>query len=715
MSMDPIREAIGRARDTGYRALLFLHGNRRELVEWLAGKSGGDCILVGDSSVRGSNCRLEVSPARYQGILGSEAGAAIISLPSLVRPSLIAAAGETVRGGGFLAIVGGEPGEWTPGPREGLGAYEEYLYHAVSRNRLHIRWSSRMGILSWRMEAGAAPEKEWDPRDYIRGKRLAWPVKRLVLEARTRDQAVALERMHRFAHKGGRSFLLTGDRGRGKSYVIGLLLAGLVAEKYLGRASIVSPTLLSCQSVFAGLLRGLRALGVEPSKIVRSRGGELVRVSGSWFKISYESPETYEGSPLLVIDEAAALGVARARILSRRASRVIASTTIHGYEGSGLAYARLVSKILPSPREEYRLEEPIRYPRGDPLEEWIYDYMMLRPPKTTSPESVDPSGIGYRVLDNEFLRRDWGMLREIVGLLMQAHYRNTPDYLLLLLETGYHEIHLLEGEDSILAVADVVREPEAPGDAATASKKLVLYSGPVGNAATGVRVARVSRIAVHPSLQRRGLGSRLLASLEEYYSSRGYDAVASIFSRLEVLAFWRHNGYSVYYVSPRYNRVTGEKNVGVAKPLSPERGQTLVRRATCNMLYRLLLAGPDVYRDLPVEALEEILSSTRGCTGIPAGLSENMAWRLGLFCRGELGAEQAWDSMRLLLLADPERLLAMLSESDARVRRLAVARLVGGRNRGEAARIAGLDEDEADRLLGEWLRLVFCPATGVRV
>lgn len=451
-----------------------------------------------------------------------------------------------------------------------------------------------------------------------------------------------------------------------------------------------------------GLVRGLKVLGVR-ARVVRGPEGSVVRVGGPWFRVSYESPDTVEPAPLLVVDEAAAVGVARVRRLSWRSGKVIVSTTVHGYEGSGRVFASLIEGQLPKPLESVELLEPIRYPPGDPLEEWIYETFLL---KAEPPEVGDarPEGVEYRVVDKGELARPGGLIAHVAGILVQAHYRTTPDSLLLLLE-GSHTVHLLEYKGQPVAVADTLPESRgADRDARIAWEKLVLYAAP--RDATALSTLRVSRIAVAPSLQGRGLGSLLLSRVEEHARSMGADAVTTIFSRHDVIGFWTRNGYTTIYISPRYNKTTGEKNIAMAKPLTP-RGREAVEAASCNMKERLLEAASSIYRDLAAEKVLALLTLWSPCP-YKACLSRGQEARLHMYLQGGLDLEQAMDAAAKVL----RRAYMETRPEPTRGHLLAIARVIQGKPWDEVARIAGLPIEEAMRELDEVLRRILPPALG---
>ncbi len=699
MLHDAVLEVVEKASSTRYRGLIVaVEHDRIEAVRLLADTVGGDCVLVGDSMVRRGFCSMEMSPAGYQRLLGREFKAGIVSLDGMVRPTIVAAVAEAVRGGGFLAVVGGPPGSWSWGPRDGLGFYDSYVRSSIGSCRLHA-YIEDGKLVSMRLDVGRPPRVpgggEYRPRRIPR---------KLAAAAANIDQARAIDAMAMFLHGRARSFMLTGDRGRGKSYALGLFLAYAAWSRGIGRVSVLVPSIGQGQSLQRGLLEGLRVLGLRDRvRVVEGREG-VVRVSGPWFRVSLETPETVEPSPLLVVDEAASIGPARVRRLSWRSGKTIVSTTIHGYEGSGRVFATLVEGFLPRPITGYRIDIPVRYPSGDPLEEWVYDVFMLRPDPPELDGEVDVDRVDYRLVSREELAGDRRLLASIYGALALAHYRMTPDSILLLLEAPHHTVHVLEYDDSIVAVVEIVDEDKGGEEAALATKALSLASG-----SRPQRVARVSRIAVLPVLQRRGLGSRLLGHVEEWMRREGYRIAATVYSRHEVAGFWLRNGYRLVYVSPRYNRYTGEKNLAMAKPLVDD-AVDHVALAECEARIRLLEAAPSIYRDVSAETMALLLSvDPTGCRHPGNPLSPGMKARLEAYQAGGLELEQAFDAVsrvaRVVLAGRGHG----LGEKEAQA---LAARVLQGKTVSDTAYILGTGEEEASRIVDRALRKLLAGWSG---
>ncbi|KSW11466.1 hypothetical protein CF15_01020 [Pyrodictium occultum] len=690
-ALEGFAEAV---RGSGYRGLVVLHsrspgGVAAEVVE-LLGASGG-CVVVAPRRLVPScpgGCRC-FSPGGFRRALGLGAGLVVVATDGLLRPSLVAGVSGIVSAGGLLVVAAPPLEEWDPGV--GGGGYRGYLLSRLRAARVLFWADADSGrVYAHRSPRGRAGGWARGPGGY----RPRGPVPRGLLElAATPGQARALDEFSLFLGSRARSFLVTGDRGRGKSFLLGLAVALAVRRGAVGEAAAVAPEPWALESFFRGLVEGLGALGVGYR--VRRRGGDVVAVTGPWFRVAYYPPGEARAAGMLVVDEAAAVGAARLRRLSWRSGRTLTATTVHGYEGSGMVFAHMVGEILPRPLVRVELAEPVRYPPGDPLEEWVYETFLLRAEPGEPPPPERLGGVAYERLDAGRLSRDPGLLRKAYGLLALAHYRTEPDYLLVLLEPGGHTLHMLRAGGSLVAVADTAtEEPGAGGGGRLLHSLLRLHA----EGAAEARAVRVVRIAVHPSLQRRGLGSTLLRRVEEWARGLGADLVGAVFARHDVLGFWLRAGYTPFYVSPRYNRFTGEKNIAVAKPLTGL-GERLVLEAAGELRLKLLLSSHSVYRDLAAEKIAAMLERLPRVEP-PVSLARGQARRLCLYLRGALEAEQAMDALYLaavIALSRPrgvERLRGSLLV-------LAVARLLQGKPPDEAAEAAGLGLEELPAALRE--------------
>ena len=591
----------------GYRGMVVLHSSSpAETGAVLAGLLGerlGDGICIAPAETRRplrEYCGRVLSPAAIEELLGTENSYVVLVVPRLLRPNLLAAAAETVRAGGVVALVAPPLEAWSPGGASSIGAYKRYLVNRLSAARSLFWASSDDGtVYVMRLPSCCArrpePATGYQPRSPL--------PRRLVEAAATREQAEALDEIAGFLRRRGRSVLVIGDRGRGKSGLLGLVAAYLASSHMVGFAPVTGPTLYSVQSFFRVLDAALDRLGVR-HWVIR-RGGQVLGVAGPWFHFRYHTPDQVHPGSFTFIDEAAAVGPTRLRAIAARCPRLLAASTIHGYEGSGRVLAHMAEKILPEPRLRIELRTPVRYPPGDPVEEWVYDTFMLR----AEPPPPPREGVGETVverLDRLRLAEDYGLLRAVYSILVTAHYRNEPDDLALLLDAPHHMLYVLRGRGGVVAAADVaVEDEDTPWDARILYDRLAEAVGVYRR----LRGWRVVRIAVHPELQRRGLGTGLLRGIEADARRAGVDWLGAIYGRPAVTPFWLHNGFLPVYVSPLPSKATGEHNVAVAKPLSPNGRRTVVEAAS-DLLARLIWGLGSLYRSLDSSVAAQLLAGS---------------------------------------------------------------------------------------------------------
>ncbi len=420
---------------------------------------------------------------------------------------------------------------------------------------------------------------------------------------RTKDQVAVLRAFERF-RRG--VILLTADRGRGKSSVLGMA-AGLMAGK-LGKVCITAPDFSNISEVFRFMQEILERRGLEPKR----RGRRLV---ARGFRAEYREPTMVEprDCELLIVDEAAGIPVPLL-LKFLRARRVVYSTTVHGYEGTGRAFSiRFVGSLKRRVRDliSIEMEEPIRYSTGDPVEQWLFDTLLLNsePPKL---DGVDLKELEYRKYQAEEILQDEGKLREYYGIFVLAHYRNNPNDLGILLDAPNHEIRTLEYKGHVVCSVQLARE----GGIEDFAREMYFGSTPPGNIVPDVMIKhhrdldfgkfmgyRIVRIATHPDFMDMGIGSEMLKHLKE----EGVDWLGSSFGATsQLVRFWRRNGFFPIHISPKMNESTGEYSLVVIHPLSREvEGRIL--RARENFAQRFLESLAEIHRGMEPDIAREIL------------------------------------------------------------------------------------------------------------
>jgi len=434
---------------------------------------------------------------------------------------------------------------------------------------------------------------------------------------RTRDQRSAVEAvLHVVSGHRHRPLVLLSDRGRGKSSALGIAAASLLQQ---GERQIL---------VTAPAQQATGALFEQAARLLpeANTGKGSLHLASS--HLTYVAPDLLLQQPrpadLLLVDEAAAIPTPLLAGLLEHYPRIAFATTVHGYEGTGQGFALRFRGILDRQTPQWRelhLQTPIRWAPDDPLEIWLFRALALN----ANPVAVDllgeptPKSCRFEELDRTRLAESEQDLDDLFGLLVLAHYRTTPFDLRHLLDGPNLKVFVLRSRGRILAT--LLLALEGGFDAATAQAIWAGYRRPRGHllaqslaAHLGLtegaclQVGRIIRIAVHPDLQRRGLGSRLLAQCLDYARKTGLDCLGTSFgATLELLYFWQTHGLLPVRVGLRRGASSGTRSVLLLKPLSPA-GEGLFQQARGRFQRQL----PSLLRD-PLRDMETDLAAWLLC------------------------------------------------------------------------------------------------------
>jgi len=316
------------------------------------------------------------------------------------------------------------------------------------------------------------------------------------------------------AARGGDRVALLASRGRGKSTALGMAAVALQKAGY--PAVITGPEIGAVQAVLA-------VLGAAKVEAAFVAAGEVDCAS--------LSPGT-----ALLIDEAARIDtdVLRSLLTTHKGPAVLCSTA-DGYEGNGQMLAKILREVS---MNILTLEDPIRWAKGDPFECTVNQCLLLDAQCASVPDDA-AEDVDFTKVHRRLLQSDDGLLAQVYSLLKGAHYRTSPSDLRLLLDDTTVELFLARSGDGqhVIAVCMLVHE------GVHGLKRHDLISETL-KIEQGYRVARVARIAVHPSFQGKGLGARLTAAVVERFKEHSGDIVGVLFradDRLSV--FWSTCGF----------------------------------------------------------------------------------------------------------------------------------------------------------------------------
>ncbi len=400
------------------------------------------------------------------------------------------------------------------------------------------------------------------------------------------------------AAAGGCPVVLTADRGRGKSAALGLAAAKLLAADAC-RIVVTAPR----RAAAAALFRHAAArLGVP------SGHGDLRLPNGG--SLRFVAPDRCARHPpaadLVLVDEAAAIPAPLLRRLLRHDRRIAFATTVHGYEGTGhgfaLRFREHLERLAPGWRE-ITLDDPVRWAQDDPLEAWLNAALLLDAEPPAKPPG--PGTPRCTRLDRDVLCLDEPLLRELFGLLVQAHYRTTPSDLRQLLDAPAVTVHAAHLDERLAGVAVCVDEGRLDPDTAFAiwagrrrlrghlvAQSLAGHAGLREAPRLGYR--RVQRIAVHPGARRRGVGRALLDAVASGARADGCDLVATSFGMTAgLIEFWSACGFDAARVGLRREAASGAHALMMLRPLT-DGGTALASEARRRLGDALpaLVAGP---------------------------------------------------------------------------------------------------------------------------
>lgn len=503
--------------------------------------------------------------------LGSEHRLVVCNLHRGFHPDAFAAALGTLRGGGDCVVLAPPLADWADFADPGQARFASYPYtpgdmRGTFLGRLARLWPADSAVtvigpddvlaLRWAPPAGGP----------------------LRLTAGQKTAVAAVERVA-LGH-ARRPVVLTADRGRGKSTVLGLAAARLL-DGPVREITVIAPHRAAAATLFH------HAAGPE------GRGDPVADRRIGRGVLRFRQPAAFlhelDGSAgLVLVDEAAAIPVAVLREILERHNRLVFASTVHGYEGSGRGFAIRFKAVLDRAMPQWRrceLTEPVRWNAGDALEALIDRSMLLdTEPVELAAGWIPPRDIAK--LDPVALAADEPLLRAVFGLLVDAHYQTRPSDLRQLLDDPALHLWVARQQGAVVGVLTAVTEggfEAGMADAIAAGRRrphghllpqsLAVHAGL--HEVLAQRVLRVQRIAVHPQARRRGVGRRLLGAAGAWSRAAGMDAVGSAFGGdRPLLAFWGACGYRPQRLGVRIDPASAVHSVFVLRGLST-RGKAL--------------------------------------------------------------------------------------------------------------------------------------------
>lgn len=595
-----------------------------------------------------------VPPSGAKKLLGRSFDAVVIDLHDGVDADVLGQCHGMVWGGGALVLLA--PDAAPMAGRERLAA------HPYEPSDVGTHFWDR---LERHLMAGAIEPTQ----------PLAPPAHAITGSAEQRVVADALAA--RFTSADANLSVILADRGRGKSSGLGLAIRAALEARPELKVVVTAGQRSACAEV----LRFCASDTVEyVAPVALSRRSDALDV--------------------IVIDEAAQLPVPLLRALVRAhpTSRIAFASTARGYEGTGRGFVLRFVEWLERearPLVHLSLATPIRWDEGDELERLIFDTLLLdaEPAKLEGMSAIDTEHV---VLDRDTLAADERRLREFFGLLVHAHYRTTPSDLQRLLDAPNLQPHALLCGDRLVAATLIAREGRLPDEMSEDMARgrlrirghalpdtLISHSGrrEVGP----MEIIRSVRIAVHPELRRRGLGTRLIEAIHATYTPDFFGTIFGVTP--ELLRFRRAAGYELIRVGASRGVRTGEPSAVMMRPVSP----------AARRLFDAL--REDLARDLPLQlelqntdgelALEPALEAALG-QGLAVDPKARSTEARDAIVSSYAHGPRTYESAATPLTAWVRAHRARLSELEDEERFLIEARILERRSWSEVARLSEL-------------------------
>ena len=380
----------------------------------------------------------------------------------------------------------------------------------------------------------------------------------------TLEQARLLQQM---AETEEAILIVTAKRGRGKS-----ALAGLFAKQQLAQNQpvILTAPNKSAVNIF-NEFAGAEITFMSPDELSQNLSDAPQQFANHW----------------LFVDEAAMIPLDILFRLTNAFKRVVLTTTIHSYEGTGRGFLLKFMAKTDRTLRHFELFTPLRWQTDDKLEAFIDD-LLLCDCEDRLPQPPYDGVLAEQIQISHCERIPHDQIESVYGLLTLAHYRTSPLDLRRLLDAPQQQFYLAQAQDSLLGCAWAVseggltdntlirqiRRGERRPRGNLVAQMLCFQAGL--EEACELRSLRISRIAVQPNWQQQGLGQRLIAQIKQQGT---VDFLSVSFGYTpELLAFWQKCGFILVHFSESKEASSGCYSVVALCPLSEE-GRVFVQRA----------------------------------------------------------------------------------------------------------------------------------------
>lgn len=529
-----------------------------------------DILWVGDTE-SANDC---ISIKNYRSKLGHEYQWVILNCFSGFRANTAMALSGTIKANGLMIILCPELCQWPSYAdpelinRISFGFNQKYTHSYFIQHLISsLKEDKTVALLSKVGFSGSVsyvPNNTWDNL--------------------FNEQQLAVESIRKVAlgHRN-RPLVLTADRGRGKSSALGIAAADLIRSS-AKTICITAPHINNIEQVFFHIKRLLPEV-TESSNSVSYLSGSLT------FKPIDVILEENSHIDLLLVDEASAMPIHLLCKLAKKFSRIVFSSTIHGYEGSGRGFEMRFLKQLSQLKPDYKrveISQPIRWYKGDTLEQFWFNTLFHNTKHEAKIHDETNQPIICRGISKQELIDDKDLLADLFRLLINAHYQTSQDDLQRMLDAPELQCFILTKGVTLLGVVQIIEEGgrffgELADNIANCSRRvkghLVAQSITSSyNMASFVlaRQWRISRIAIEPEYQRKGYGKKLINFVEQQAIQHNIEFLTTSFGcNSDILRFWHSSEFVLTKLSSKPEISSGEHSGICIKALADKQQQRI--------------------------------------------------------------------------------------------------------------------------------------------
>ena len=571
--MEQLRQATARMVDGGIRRMMIMAGESAwssQQVQSLARLLPGDWLWIGAAPELPLHC----TTSAIRTLLGREFQHAIFDARNGLDAEALAALAGTLKAGSWLVLLAPVWNTWSQQPDCDSSRWSEqpeaiptphfiaHLQHCIRADSESLLWQQHQPLqlpeFTSRPEWHAASGAPFD------------------------EQAAILNELVRMPPGVA---VVTAPRGRGKS-----ALAGMLLGRISGKGLVTAP-------------------GKAATDVLAEHAGE---------RFNFVAPDALLANPdafqadWLIIDEAAAIPAPQLRKLISHFPRVLLTTTVQGYEGTGRGFVLKFCASLEA-LTRYTLSTPIRWAANDPLENLIDAVLLFNEPDVTAAAQGE---ISLQEIERGAEVQPSAQLQSMYRLLSGAHYRTSPlDWRRMLDAPGQHFIAAISETETIGATWLV---EEGGLDENLSRAVWAGFRRPRGNlvaqslAAHGgsplaatLKGLRVSRIAVHPLRQRQQIGQHMISRVKSYaQQDTDYLSVSFGFTD-ELWRFWESCGFMLVRVGSHREASSGCYTAMALLPLTPK-GEVLAHHEQYRLQRDIVWLQPWIDQPLPVTVCEDL-------------------------------------------------------------------------------------------------------------